>query len=371
MPRPVEPQLDSRDAERQGIDRPGLGLVHPCPCGRGRELHECCLPLAVQLRDGPSEHPLDKFVDAPHPEPRTQHEPSTHSEPGPHASQAGEPPTGSRTGPFGGRRPGSPVGELRASTALLLWGLLSHRSGEERLRSAHSLAARVFWGTIMHVNPIWAAGGAADGGYGRELFERLWGKVEPSTRTWMLGALPPAFRADSTLGTLGLDWLLWDAPWLGGHPAGRWLGQSSFLGRGEHSRRILTSLLESRVGLFQFEQSMPGIGLRLRDTVTGSVTVVNTPTPHWNHQDRILALRVFQVGDWRIAAGDGLLLPSTTATEVLQSLETLRAAHRAPSWPAPGWSGWSKSWLLPLLARHLTQHRMSQWVAHPTQDRYH
>ena len=148
----VAESLDSAPVQRRDPK-----LVHPCPCGRGRELHECCLPLAAQLRDGP------------------------------------------REGPFGGRRPGSPVGELRASTALLLWGLLSHRSGDERLRSAHSLAARVFWGTVLHANPIWAAGGAVDGGYGRELFERLWGRVDPDTRTWLLGTLPPAFRADSAV----------------------------------------------------------------------------------------------------------------------------------------------------------------------------
>ncbi len=311
------------------MGEPDPDLVHPCPCGRGRELHECCLPLAVQLKEGP------------------------------------------RAGPFGGRQRGSPVGELRASAALLLWGLLSHRSANAELRAAHSMAARVFWGTVMHANPIWAAGTTLNGNYGRELFERLWGRVEPETRTWILATLPPAFRGDSNLGTLALDWLLWDAPWLGGYPAGRWLGQSSFLGRREQSRRVLDSLLRSHVGLYEFERAIPGMGLELRDMVTGSTTLVNTPTPPWNHQERILALRVFSLGHWRIASGDGLLLPPATAEEVLQSLETLRDAQRAPAWPAPGWQIWSKAWLLPLLARHLTQHRTSQWVARPTQDRYH
>ena len=330
-PHPQRDHQQQADSARPA--GPGAGLVHPCPCGRDRELHECCLPLAVQLRDGP------------------------------HGGPDG--------GPFGGRRARSPVGELRASVALLLWGLLSHRSGNAELRAAHSMAARVFWGTVMHANPIWAAGTTLNGNYGRELFERLWGRVEPETRTWMLATLPPAFRGDSNLGTLALDWLLWDAPWLGGHPAGRWLGQSSFLGRREHSRRVLDSLLRSRVGLYGLERAIPGTGLRLRDMVTGSTTLVHTPTPPWDHQDRVLALRVFHLGNWRIAAGDGLLLPPATAEEVLQSLETLRDAQRAPAWPAPGWQSWSKAWLLPLLARHLTQHRTSQWVAHPTPDRYH
>jgi hypothetical protein len=239
------------------------------------------------------------------------------------------------------------------------------------LRAAHSTAARVFWGTVMHANPVWAPGTSLDGTYGRELFERLWGRVEPATRTWMLAALPPAFRGDRVLGTLALDWLLWDAPWLGGHSAGRWLGQSSFLGRGERSRRVLDSLLRSRVGIYGFERAIPGRGLKLRDMVTGSTTLVHTPSPPWDHRDRVLALRVFRLGNWRIAAGDGLLLPQTTAEEVLQSLETLRDAQRAPAWPTPGWQSWSKAWLLPLLARHLTQHRTSQWVAHPAPDRYH
>jgi hypothetical protein len=254
---------------------------------------------------------------------------------------------------------------------LLLWGLLSHRSGDKRLRSAHSLAARVFWGTVMHANPIWAAGGAIEGGYGRDLFERLWGRVDPGTRTWLLATLPPAFRSDTVLGTLSLDWLLWDGPWLGGYPAGRCLGQSSFLGRCEQSRRVLASLLESRAGLYEFQRAIPGIGLELRDMATGSTTMVHTPTPPWNHVDRILALRIFRVGNWRIAAGEGLLLPRRTGAEVLQSLETLRAAHRAPAWPSPGWRDWSKAWLLPLLARHLTSHRVSQRVAPSTPDRYH
>ncbi len=332
---PPKDQLEAQPglAVSPHTTEPPKGLVHPCPCGRGRELHECCLPLAVQLRDGLTSH---------------------HSR-----------------GPFGGHQAASPVSELRASVALLLWGLLSHRSGNAGLRAAHSTAARLFWGTVMHANPVWAAGTILDGNYGRELFERLWGKVEPATRTWMLAALPPAFRGDRILGTLALDWLLWDAPWLGGHPAGRWLGQRSFLGSGEHSRRVLDSLLRSRVGLYALDRAVPGRGLRLRDTVTGSTTLVHTPTPPWNHQDRILALRVFHLGTWRIAAGDGLLLPPATVEEVLHSLETLREAMRAPTWPAPGWQCWSKAWLLPLLARHVTQHRTKRWVAHPTPDRYH
>jgi hypothetical protein len=249
--------------------------------------------------------------------------------------------------------------------------LLSHRSGDERLRSAHSRAARVFWGTVMNANPMWAPSGAMDGGYGRELFERLWGRVDPGSRTWLLTTLPPAYRADSVLATLSLDWLLWDAPWLGGHPAGRWLGQSSFLGRRARSRRALASLLESHAGLYELEQAIPGIGLELRDMATGSTTVVNTPTAPWDHSDRILALRIFRVGTWQIASGDGLLLPRRTAEGVLESLETLRSARRAPSWPSPGWRSWSKAWLLPLLARHLTEHRVGQRVAPSTPDRYH
>jgi hypothetical protein len=223
----------------------------------------------------------------------------------------------------------------------------------------------------MHANPIWEAAGPFDGGYGRELFERVWGKVDPGTRTWMLSAIPPAFRASGLLNTLALDWLLWDAPWLRGHPAGQWLRQSSFLGRGEQLRRVISSLLGSRVGLYRFDRALPGRGLELRDMATGCRTLVNTPTPPWGHTDRILALRILPLGNWQIAAGEGLLLPNTIAEEILESLEAVRVIHNAPAWPSPGWRSWSGAWLLPLIARHVTQQRMNRRVAHSTPDRYH
>lgn len=325
MKEPRPPVFSFRAATRGRSPSPQPRLVHPCPCGRRRELHECCLPLAIQVRNG---------HDA-------------------------------------GLRSWSPVAELRASTALLLWGLLSHRSDDEALLAAHSRAARIFWGTVLQANPIWAAACSADGDYGRELFERLWGKTALATRTWLLGALPPAFRTDSVLGNLALDWLLWDAPWLRGQPAAHWLRRSSFLGRGTQCRRVLASLLKSRAGLYELEHALPGIGLELRDLATGSATIVNTPTPPWERTERVLALRIFRVGTWRIAFGDGLLLPRQTAECVLDSLEVLRSARGAPARPSPGWQRWSKAWLLPLLARHLTTHRAAQWVAPSTPDRYH
>ena len=92
-----------------GQGPPFPGLATPCPCGRAHSLGDCCLPLAQRLRAGPQNH-------------------------------AGSTPT-------------SPFDEIRASCALLLWGLLARRLPGLPLRKGLSGAAREFWGVALSGQP--------------------------------------------------------------------------------------------------------------------------------------------------------------------------------------------------------------------------
>lgn len=153
---------------------------------------------------------------------------------------------------------------------------------------------------------------------------------------------------------MAIDWLLWDAPWLEGQPAASWLIESSFLARGQTSRRTMRAIIDSRLGLYRLEGVREGEGLLLRDTLTGFRRFVRTPETPWDDPDRGLLARVYRFADSQLVGGEAILLEPCVAAQLVESIRTTGEAQRAPSWPDRRWYTWLKSWLLPLAAR--------QWI---------
>jgi len=324
-----------------------------CPCGRA-EFYRCCYPVALRLRGGQ-----------------------------------------------GGRRlPASPFDEIRASAALMLWGLIagaeagtSPDTGDVRV--GLSSAARRFWGMVAG-EPSLAGAAPPDSGsaYGAALFERTWHSLDEGTRTWLLETLPPGLRYDAVVGELALDWLLWDAPWLGGEPAAAWFLRTHGVTSGQRVRDVIRSLLRSRPGLYRLENppgpDLPGPAddptgdiprnrgdgpaahpsLLLDDLLGGASIRVHTPTPPWPDPERCLLVRTYRFGSWRLAAGEGLLLSSDTVTALLDRLERDRHRQDVPGWPDPRRERWLAGRLLPLAATVWTAARNSPPLVPSPDGRY-
>jgi hypothetical protein len=312
-----------------------------------------------------------------------------------------------------GSHPGQPTpfDEIKASSALLLWGLLCREAGPA-MRASLSAAARRFWGTAIAPplaealalaeamapasvatrkrsnvtneavprrrrsrppeqgfagaaaptlagsdraasadgssrQPVGHLAREAEVAYGTGLFERTWGAVDPGTRTWMLESLPAPARADMIVAELALDWLLFDEPWLRGRPA------CDLLLKGEsfaHSARIQATargILGSRLGLWRLERALPRAGLLLRDRLTGVETLVNTPSGPWPDPHRHLLARVYRFGRWRLVGGRSLLLDPTAGAELLTAVHLRARAPGAPGPTDPRWRGWLKAQLVP------------------------
>lgn len=320
----------------------GTAVTRTCPCGRA-EFDRCCYPVALRLRAG----------------------------------RGGE------------RLPASPFDELRASAALMLWGLTAGTAGGTDqgatseaavVRRGLSSAARRFWGAAAS-EPSLPTAAPPDSGsaYGAALFRRTWPATDDGTRTWLLGTLPPGLRYDAVLGELALDWLLWDAPWLQGQPAAAWFLRT-YRSTTRRIRTLIGSLLRSRPGLYRLADSgEPSVtrpdppvagGLELVDLLGGPAVRVDTPTPAWPDPERRLLVRTYRFGNWRLAAGEGLLLSPETAGELVERLERDRRNQDVPGWPDPRRDHWLAGRLLPLAAALWTAARTSPTVAPPTDGRY-
>ena len=311
----------------------------PCPCGREHPLAECCLPVAERLRRG------------------------------------------------AGGRP-SPFDEIRATSALLLWSLLSREAPGSPVRAALSAAARRFWCTALGFGsgaattpdpesawrtPEPSGTGLHDehaeeeSAYGHGLFERTWGRVDAGTLTWLLSALPSFVRDDHLLGELAIDWMLWDQPWLRGRPAGYWTMKSGSLAGRPRVHRTYGTILRSRVGLWRLEEHLPAHGFRLTDRLTGEQTLLHTESDPWPDADeRLLLARIYAFGRWQLLAGRCLLLIPEAVDVLLSDLRERALTTQAPEPSDPRWRAWLAPWLIPLIAR--------QWVsrlAPPPPDRYH
>ncbi len=323
---------------------PSAGPTLPCPCGRDHPLAECCLPVAQRLRRG------------------------------------------------AGGRP-SPFDEIRATSALLLWGLLSREAPDSPVRAALSAAARRFWCSALSGGPGDATTPVADAdspwrtpdlsgsdpdpeqplldpeesAYGRGLFERIWCSADAETLTWLLGALPAFIRDDPVLGEIAIDWVLWDEPWLKQRPGGHWTAQSTGLSSRPRVRRTYEAILRSRIGLWRLEEHLPGRGFRLADRLTGDRTLLTTNSDPWPDSDeRLLLARIYSFGPWRLIAGRSLLLLPEAVDCLLVDLNARAVATSAPPPSDPQWKAWLGPQLIPLIAR--------QWVARlapPPPDRYH
>ena len=311
---------------------PSLNPAFPCPCGRAHPLVECCLPVAQRLRQG------------------------------------------------SGARP-SPFDEIRATSSLLLWGLLARELPSTPIISSLSGAAHRFWGTVLAASlggggnttppdspQTTTSKGTHDAEYGRRLFERTWGTTDAETRTWMLGTLPSFVRGEPLLGELALDWLLWDQPWLRGKPGAYWTARSGPLTGRRRVRRTYEAVLRSRLGLWRLQEAVPRWGFRLVDRLTGDRTWLHTPSDPWPDADeRLLLARVYTFGNWHLLAGRSLLLDPTAVDDLLTSLHARATATNAPQPSDPRWRGWLKAELVPVAA--------AQWVAArlapPPPDRYH
>lgn len=338
-------------------------LATPCPCGRNHCLGDCCLPLARRLRTA-----------------------------GGHQQQP------------------TPFDEIKASGALLLWGLFCRDAGPA-MRASLSAAARRFWGEASAAalaNAVAAqasapsrpptgaprpsllanavagyssaaspppAGGPrpsfltntatahgssaprpqgtiateaeAEVAYGIGLFERTWGAVDPGTRTWMLESLPAPARADMIVAELALDWLLFDEPWLRGRPACEWLLKGAAFAGSARIQAAARGILGSRLGLWRLERARPRAGLLLRDRLTGVETFVNTPSEPWPDPHRHLLARVYRFGRWRLVGGRCLLLDPTAGAELLTALHLRSRVPGGPAPTDPRWRGWLKAQLVP------------------------
>jgi len=302
----------------------------PCPCGRDHPLVSCCLPLAQKLRRA------------------------------------------------AGGRP-SPFDEIRASSSLLLWGLLARERAPEQMIGSLSAAAHRFWGpalaaalgdhrsTALPDSPCPDTTGN-DAAYGEGLFERTWGATSAETRTWILGTLPSFVRTDPLLGEMALDWILWDQPWLRGKPGAYWTAHSTSLAGRPRVRSTYDTILRSRIGLWRLQETVPHQGFRLVDRLTGDRTLLHTDSDPWPDADeRLLLARLYSFGNWRLLAGRCLLLDPVAVDRLLSALRTRAITTSAPSPTDPRWRGWLKAELIPLIA--------AQWLAArlapPPPDRYH
>jgi hypothetical protein len=269
-----------------------------------------------------------------------------------------------------GSHPGQPTpfDEIKASSALLLWGLFCREAGPA-MRASLSAAARRFWGTAMAPplaealalagsdraasadgssrQPVGHLAREAEVAYGTGLFERTWGAVDPGTRTWMLESLPAPARADMIVAELALDWLLFDEPWLRGRPACDLLLKGESFADSARIQATARGILGSRLGLWRLEKALPRAGLLLRDRLTGVETFVNTPSEPWPDPHRHLLARVYRFGRWRLVGGRCLLLDPTAGTELLTALHLRAQAPGAPAPTDPRWRGWLKAQLVP------------------------
>lgn len=301
----------------------------PCPCGRADPLVDCCLPVARQLRRGSGEHP-------------------------------------------------QPFDEIRATSTLLLWGLMAREPSGSRLVAALSLAARRFWGPVLADTfrrdrpdpPLAPAASASTGDpeYGCRLFERTWGAADAACRTWLHATLPAWVCADTVLAELALDWLLWDHPWMRGHPAAHWTAQSASMSGHARVQRTTDAILRSRLGLWRLEEAAPHRGFRLADRLTGERTLLHTASEPWPDADeRLMLARIYSFGEWRLLAGRCLLLDPVAVDTLLTHLRGREIALGAPPRHDPRWRPWLKAELAPLVA--------AQWLANrlapPSPDRYH
>lgn len=307
-----------------------------CLCGRA-EFDRCCYPVALRLRSGRADR----------------------------------------------RLPPSPFDQLRASGALMLWGLTAGPMAETtrptaRVRRSLSSAARRFWGTIASL-PSVATTAPPDAGspYGAALFDRTWCGADEGTRTWLLSTLPPGLRHDPVVGELAVDWLLWDAPWLAGEPAATWFLHTRRSTTGPRTLGVIRSLLRSRPGLYRLAGSDPPPSplpqrpvLELADLLGGPCVRVDTPTPAWPDPERSLLVRTYRFRSWRLAAGEGLLLAPETASRLLDDLERDRRHQGVPGWPDPRRERWLKGRLLPLAAAVWCSARASSGVVRDTSGRY-
>lgn len=301
----------------------------PCPCGRAHPLVECCLPVAQQLRRSGGDHP-------------------------------------------------QPFDEIRATSALLLWGLLAREQPASPLVTALSLAARRFWGPVLAATfspdaphaPISSGAPmpAADPEYGCRLFERTWGAADPASRSWLHATLPVFVCADTVLGELALDWLLWDHPWMRGRPAAHWTAQTASMSGHRRVRRTTDAILRSRLGLWRLDEAIPRRGFRLTDRLTGDRTLLHTASDPWPDPDeRLMLARIYCFGDWRLLAGRCLLLDPVAVDALLTALHTRALALQAPPAQDPRWRPWLKAELAPLVAAQW----LSTRLAPPPPDRYH
>ncbi len=330
--RPFTSEHATNESSLSRSPRPAL----PCPCGRDQSLVECCLPVAQRLRRG------------------------------------------------AGGRP-SPFDEIRATSALMLWGLLSREEPGSAVLSALSAAAQRFWCSVLSAasggaTPLGASGDSPwrapglsgltpdtlgppvleqDLAYGRCLFERVWAAADAETVTWLLAALPQYVRDDPVLGELALDWLLWDEPWLRGAPAASWTARSDALAARPRLRHTYASILDSRVGLWRLEEHLPGRAFRLVDRLTGDRTTVHTSSPPWPEpEERALLARTYSFGRWRLLGGRCLLLAPDAVDCLLADLAERAASSSAPKPADPRWRGWLAPQLLPLTARHWAARRL-------------
>jgi hypothetical protein len=186
--------------------------------------------------------------------------------------------------------------------------------------------------------------------------------------SWLLGALPQFVRDDPLIGEMALDWLLWDEPWLRGHPGGQWTARSGSLAQRPRVRRTYEAILGSRIGLWRLDEHFPGRAFRLIDRLTGERTVLHTSSSPWpDSEERLLLARVYAFGSWRLLAGRCVLLIPEAVDCLLSDLSDLATTTHAPKPSDPRWRAWLEPNLAPLIARHWAATRL----APPPPDRYH
>jgi len=279
-------------------------------------------------------------------------------------------------------QPPSPFDEIRASSALLLWSLLAAPGRNTPTTRSLSRAAQRFWGVVL-ARVFDGTSGVASArrpwrhvastrdqrtAYALRLFNRTWGPVDGGTRSWLLGSLPPFARPDAVLGELSLDWLLWDAPWLKGHPGAHWAVRASRLLDQPRVRAAHEAILRSRLGLWRIEEQRPGRGFLLCDRLTGERTPLHTDSDPWpDAAERLLLARVYAFGDWRLVGGRSLLLDATAVDRLLTALQTRAAALAAPAPGDPRWRAWLKAELAPVVAAEWLASRLAPLPP----DRYH
>ena len=319
----------------------GTPITAPCPCGRELSLDRCCLPVAQHLRTGS--------------DPQAQP---------------------------------SPYDEIRASCALLLWGMLHQKVPSVTVQRQLSAAARRFWGVALSAtsvidpfadaaypgcqapvalpsahdvgDPENLAGEARESHYAMSLFERTWAALDPETRSWLLGTLPAFVRLDPIIGEMALDWLLWDGPWLRGAPAAQWLLESSSFLVPTRIQRTGQAILHSHIGLWHLEEAIPRRGFVLHDRLSGARRLLHTASDPWpDSHERLLLARLYRFGGWNLIGGRCLLLDQVAVTEIIEALARRTTALDGPSPTDPDWPALLKAQMIPIALNCWLGHRLA------------